>query len=285
MNKVAILTDSTANIPSEIISQYNVISVPLEIIWGKEVFEDGVTLQPTEFYQRLVKAKELPTTSQPAVGKFSKILQELVAREFDVLGIFFSSKLSGTYQSAMQAMEMLPEEERKHVSLLDSQTTTLAMGFQILAAARLAETGGSLNECQATATYVRENSGIYFMVDTLEFLQRGGRIGKAQRFLGTALGTKPILYMNNGEITPLDRVRTKQKALDYLVDIVVEKCDAKKQIRLVCAHANSPEDARNVLTKASDILHPVEALSGDLSPVIGSHVGPGTIALGFSTGI
>ncbi|HEY3310444.1 MAG TPA: DegV family protein [Anaerolineales bacterium] len=281
MKKVAILTDSTANIPAGLLQQYDIHSVPLDVVWGQETFEDGVTLSPHEFYDRLNNSKIMPSTSQPSVGKMQAAMDALLGRDQVVLGIFLSAQLSGTFQSAIQARALL--SAGSEVEIVDSQMTTLAMGFQVLAAARAAAQGAGLADCVQAAAQVRQNSGVYFMVDTLEFLHRGGRIGGAQRFFGTALGTKPILYMNDGKIDSFERVRTKGKALDRLLDIVVEKCAGKSPVRLAAAHASALDEARALLAKASQRLNPLETLIADLSPVIGAHVGPGTVALAYTT--
>jgi DegV family protein with EDD domain len=283
MKKVAILTDSTAYLPQDQMGKYEISSVPLAVIWGEETFEDGVTITPEEFYTKLQTAKIIPSTSQPSVGKMQDAMSTLLAQDFDVLGIFLSSQLSGTMQSALQAREMLPKGSQ--VQILDSETTTLAMGLHVLAAARAAADGASLDECRAVAEQARQNTGVYFMVDTLEFLYRGGRIGGGARFLGTALNMKPILYMHNGKIESLERVRTKGKALDRLIELVAEKCDGKNPVRLASSHATSPEESRVLVEKAKERLNPVETFMGDLSPVIGSHVGPGTVSLAYMAGM
>jgi DegV family protein with EDD domain len=283
MKKVAILTDSTTYLPQGQMEKYQISSVPLAVIWGEETFEDGINITPGEFYSRLKTAKIMPSTSQPSVGKMQDAMKALLAQDFDILGIFISAKLSGTMQSALQAREMLPKGSR--VEILDSETTTLAMGFHVLAAARAAADGAPLEDCRAIAEQARQKSGVYFMVDTLEFLYRGGRIGGGARFLGTALNIKPILYMHEGKIESLERVRTKGKALDRLIELVAEKCDSKSPIQLAGAHANSLEDAQALVDKAKRQLNPTETLIGDLSPVIGSHVGPGTVALAYMAGM
>jgi DegV family protein with EDD domain len=283
MKKVAILTDSTAYLPQGLMGKYEISSVPLAVIWGEETFEDGLTITPAEFYTRLRSAKIMPSTSQPSVGTMQNAMSTLLAQGYDVLGIFISSKLSGTMQSAIQARELLPKGSK--VEIFDSESTTLALGFQVLAAARAAADGARLDECQIVAEQARLKTGVYFMVDTLEFLYRGGRIGGGARFVGTALNMKPILYMHKGKIESLDRVRTKGKALDRLIELVAEKCDGKNPIRLAGCHANSPEDAQALVDKASQRLAPTETLVGDLSPVIGTHVGPGTIALAYMAGM
>jgi DegV family protein with EDD domain len=282
MKKVAILTDSTCYLPPNLMQQYGISSVPLVIIWGQETFEDGVTITPETFYTKLRTAKTLPSTSQPSVGKMQEAMKALLDQGYEVLGIFISAKFSGTVQSALQARDLLQAGQR--IEIFDSETTTVAMGFQVLAAARAAEAGASLADCRAAAERVRQNSGVYFMVDTLEFLHRGGRIGGGARFLGTALNMKPILYMHNGKIESLERVRTKGKALDRLIEIVAEKCAGKSPVRLGSAHGNAPEEARSILEKASSRLKPVETFSGDLSAIIGTHTGPGIVALAYQVG-
>lgn len=283
MKKVAILTDSTAYLPQDFVDQHEISSVPLVVIWGKETFEDNVTITPTEFYSRLKTAKLMPGTSQPSVGKMQAAMNSLLSQGYDIMGIFISSKLSGTVQSAMQARDLLSKGSQ--VEIFDSESTTIAMGFQVLAAARAAADGASLDECRALAEKARRQSGVYFMVDTLEFLYRGGRIGGAQKFLGTALNLKPILYMHRGKIEALERVRTKGKALDRLIELVAEKCDGGNPIRLASAHANSQVEAEALLDKAGKLLSPIESITCELSPVVGSHVGPGTLALAYMTGM
>jgi DegV family protein with EDD domain len=282
MRKVAILTDSTAYLPESHLQKEQISTVPLNVIWGEESFEDGVSITPDAFYNRLKTAKQMPTTSQVAVGHMKKKFEELLAQDLDVLGIFISSQLSGTIQSALQARDLL-QKGAERVQIFDSQTTTMAMGFQALAAARAANQGASVQECLQVAEDARNRSGVYFVVDTLEFLHRGGRIGGAQRFLGTALNMKPILRTNNGKIEALERVRTKGKALDRLVELVTEQCEGKGQVYLAAPHAQAAEEAQKVLERMSQRLDTTENLVTELSPVVGTHVGPGTVALAYMT--
>ncbi len=284
MNKVAILTDSTAYLPQDLLARYNIATIPLQVIWGEETFQDGVTIQPGDFYRRLQTAKLMPTTSQPSAGAMKEAFARLLEQDAAVLGIFISSKLSGTIQSAAQGREML-KDGAENIEIFDSQTTAMAMGFQVLAAARAAAEGASLKECVHAAEQARLHSGIHFVVDTLEFLHRGGRIGGAQRFLGTALNMKPILKMNEGKIEAEERVRTKGKALERLIAMVAEECQGKQPVSLAALHANAPAEAQTVLDKASALLNPVETFTCELSPVIGTHVGPGTIALAYQAGM
>jgi DegV family protein with EDD domain len=282
MKKVAILTDSTAYIPTEYLKAEQVSTVPLNVIWEEKVFEDGVDITPETFYEKLKTAKKMPTTSQVSAGRMQEKFQELLDQGFDVLGIFISSTLSGTVQSAEQARELI-EKDRERIAIVDSQTTTMAMGFQVLAAARAASQGLPLAECLEIAEQARKHTGVYFVVDTLEFLHRGGRIGGAQRFLGTALNMKPILHINNGKIEALQRVRTKGKAVDRLIELVEEQCAGKGKTQVAAPNANATEEARLVLEKIAQRLDVSESMVTQLSPVIGTHVGPGTVALAYMT--
>lgn len=283
-NKVAIVTDSTAYLPEEYLKQYNITVTPLSVIWGNETYRDGVDILPNEFYKRLAESKVMPTTSQVTPAAFQSTFQSLLEQGFDVLGIFVSSKISGTFQSAVQARELIAGAEDK-IALVDSLWTTMAMGWPVLTAARAAQAGENLTECQKVTESACAHSGVLFVVETLEFMRRGGRIGGAQAFLGTALNIKPVLEMRDGRIEALERVRTKQKAIQCAVDVVVERIKGKASIRLAATHANDEADALVLLEAASAQLDPIETFCCPLSPVIGTHTGPGTVALNYMIGV
>ncbi|MGE5377228.1 MAG: DegV family protein [Bacteroidota bacterium] len=283
-NKVAIVTDSTAYLPQEQIQKYNITVTPLSVIWGEDVYRDGIDILPEEFYTRLANSKTLPTTSQVTLGVMQETFQSLLDQGYDVLGLFLSSRISGTFQSAVQACEMLGNSAGR-ISVLDTLWTTMAMGWPILTAARAARAGESLSECQKIAEEACANTGVLFVVETLEFLRRGGRIGGAQALLGTALNLKPILEMRNGKIEAVERIRTKQKAMHRVVEIVAERIQGRPPIRLAVTHASSEADALSLLEAARSELDPVETMCCPLSPVIGAHAGPGTIALNYMFGI
>ena len=283
-NKVAIVTDSTAYLPEEQVKQYNIHITPLSVIWGEEVQRDGVDILPHEFYERLSTSKVLPTTSQVTPAVMHDTFQSLLKQDYDVLGIFLSSKISGTVQSAMQALDMLNGAGRR-VVVVDSLLTTMAMGLPVLTAARAAQAGESLDECQKITENACRNSGVFFLVETLEFLRRGGRIGGAQALLGTMLNIKPILRLRDGQIEPADKVRTKQKAIQRVIELASERVAGKTPIRIAVTHAKAEADAEILLKAAQAELSPIEAFSSPLSPVIGTHVGPGTVALSYMYGI
>ena len=280
MSKTAIVTDSTAYIPDDLLKKLNITVVPLSVIWGDEMFADGVTITPGEFYTRLKGAKVMPSTSQAIPADMQTAFSNLLDQGYDVMGVFISEKLSGTLDSARQARESLASAKDK-IALFNSENTAMALGFQAVTLARAAADGASLADCQALAEKVRPNTGVYFAVETLEFLHRGGRIGGAQRLLGSALSLKPILTIKDGKVDSADRVRTSRKAYDRVIELVSEKCSGKSNIRLATLHANAEDNAKSVLDTASTQLGAVESILSSVSPVIGTHTGPGTVGLAY----
>lgn len=286
MNKVMIVTDSTANIPPELLNGNPVVSAPLQVIWGNEIFRDGIDIQPKEFYERLQVDTVMPSTSQVTPEEFKKLYSRLIQEGYDILSIHISGKLSGTLDSAIQAMKTFPNAK---IELFDSNSTSMAMGFQVLSASRMAKAGGSLEECKTVAAQAAKNSGVFFVVNTLEFLHRGGRIGGAQAFLGTMLNLKPILELRDGRIEAVERVRTQAKAIDRLLDLVEGKIkDTKGPIRLCAVHANAPDEAARLLERAVKKFPTAvvsEAVISSISPVLGTHAGPGALGLVYMTGM
>jgi DegV family protein with EDD domain len=207
-----------------------------------------------------------------------------VSQGFDVLGIFISSKLSGTMQSAIQGREALGSAADK-VTILDSNATAMAMGFHVLAASRAARDGANLAECVALAERAREHTGVMFVVDTLEFLHRGGRIGGAVRLIGTALNLKPVLALRDGRVEPVERIRTKGKAIERMLELVEEQTKGRNPIHLATLHANAENEAALLLKQASRRIGAVESILTEVSPVVGTHAGPGTVGLAYMAGI
>ena len=280
MGKVAIVTDSSAYIPKDLVKTLNIKVVPLVVIWGNETLEDDVDLTPVQFYNRLKSAKEMPTTSQVSIPNMHKAFSGLVEQGYDVLGIFLSSKLSGTMQSAIQGREELSTGKDK-ITLVDSLTTAMALGFHVMAAAKAAAAGASVNECKKIAEDAQKTSGVYFVVDTLEFLHRGGRIGGGRRFLGSALNIKPILTVGEGKVEAAGSVRTKAKAVKHLIELVHDQCKGKSSVHLATLHANAEAEAKEILKTAGQGLNVVESLLSEVSPAIGTHTGPGTVGLAY----
>jgi DegV family protein with EDD domain len=282
MSKVALVTDSTAYIPKDLVARYGITVAPQILIWGNENFLDGVDIQPGEFYTRLKSAKTMPSSSQVTPKIFYEIFKTQVDQGNQVLAVLISTELSGTIASALQAREMLPGAP---IEIIDSRTTAMAMGFQLLTAARAAEEGANLAEMKALVEQAKERVGVVFAVDTLEFLYRGGRIGGGSRFLGAALNIKPILEVTGGKVEGIEKVRTRGKSLTRLVEIITDRIGGRTPVRLATLHANALDDAKLLLQEAEAQLKPVESILAEVSPVVGTHAGPGTVGLAFIAGM
>ena len=209
-SRIAIVTDSTAYIPSDLVKQHNIYIAPQQLIWGTETFRDGVDITPTQFYERLKVDKVNPKTSQVSPGVFQETFSKALQAADTVLAIILSSGVSQTFNSANVAKNNLPDAA---IEVVDSQTSAMALDFICLAAARAAAEGKSLAECKKLVEDYIPRTGVVFVVDTLDYLHRGGRIGGAQKFIGNALNIKPILQLHGGRVEPLERVRTKKKAI------------------------------------------------------------------------
>lgn len=285
MSRVAIVTDSSHNFPPELIKGYPIYVVPLQLIWGNDIFLDGVDIQTFEFYTRLQNTKGLPTTSQPSPTTFKNIYRQLLDQGYDILSIHIASNLSGTIDSAMQAKNALSGAA---IEIIDSETTSVAMGFQVTAVARFAAQGATLSECKAVAEQAKKQSGVYFTLNTLDYLRAGGRIGGAAAFLGTLLNLKPILEIREGRVEAIERVRTMNKAIDRLLDLFEENIGKRYPVRIGALHSCNQENASLLLERArkrfglSDVS---EAFISEISPVIGTHAGPGALGLAFLAGM
>ena len=278
MSKVAIVTDSSQYIPKHIIEENHIHVIPLVVIWGEESYYDDVDISPFEFYERLKTDKVLPSTSQPSVAEFEVVFRSLHQEGYEILAVLISEALSGTVSSATQAKKLLPEAT---IEIVNSKTLAMALGFQVLAAARAANKGASLAECKRIAEDARDNSGVIFVLATLEFLHRGGRLGAASRYLGSLLNVKLILTIEDGLIVPLDKVRTQKKALERIVDLIEERTKGHKNIRLATLHGNNPDTAQFILDEAASRVSPIERVFSEISPAIGVHAGPGVVGLAY----
>ncbi len=283
MSKVVIVTDSTAYLPQPLVTQYNITVLPLSIIWEGVSYRDGVDMQPDEFYRRLKVARQLPTTSQVTAPAFEAAFTRILDQGDRVLAIVVSSRLSGTYEAAVQAREAL-SSARGDIEVVDSRLTTVAMAMPVVVAARAAQSGENLPSCKSIAERACDQSGVLFVVETLEFMRRGGRIGGAAAFLGTALNIKPVLGMRDGEIEAIQKIRTKRAALDRVLDLTVERVAQRIPVQLGTTYADAEQEALGLLHAASARLNPVESMCRPLSPVLGAHVGPGTVALAYMIG-
>ncbi|MEM5776075.1 MAG: DegV family protein [Anaerolineaceae bacterium] len=285
MSNIAIVTDSTASIPQELMADLPITVLPLNIIWGEDTYLDGVDIQVDEFYARLKADKVSPTTSQPSPEYFRRVYQKLLDEGKEIVSIHISARLSGTLFSAMQARSMLDTDR---VEIVDSRVASMALGFTALAAAKAAKEGAYLDEVKAIAERCSANAGALFTVNSLEYLHRGGRIGGASAFLGTALDLKPILMLVDGKIEPVERVRTMSKALDHLVAQLKKQIGKKTPLNFAVIQAMCPEEGQKLLDRICDAFPTNQidtAILSDISPVIGTHTGPGTLGIAYMTGI
>ncbi len=286
MAKVMVVTDSTANIPPELLNGHEIRVLPLQVIWNGEILRDGVDIQPKDFYERLATDKNLPSTSQATPEEFRNVYSTLLDQGYEILSVHISSKLSGTIDSALQAKKSLKSDS---IEIIDSLSTSMAMGFQVLSVLRMAKMGATLAECKATALEAINHSGVYFAVNTLEFLHRGGRIGGAAAFLGHMLNLKPLLELKDGKIEAVEKVRTLSKTIDRLLDLAEAKLEgANGPIRLSAVHGNSPAEAEELLKRAIKRFpasQVSEAVISSISPVLGTHTGPGALGLAYMKGM
>jgi DegV family protein with EDD domain len=276
--KVVIVTDSTAYIPEAALGGFSIPVIPLWLIWGDERFRDGVDIDPPAFYRRLRGAKVFPSTSQPSAGEFQNFFRQTADGAGAVVGVFISSKLSGTVPNAQAAQAQLPEVKTR---VVDSLSTSMGLGFIALAAARAAAAGRSVDEVVAVAEDMRDRVHVLFAVDTLEYLYRGGRIGGAKRLLGTALNIKPLLQLEDGCIEPLAQVRTKRKAVAQMLDIAEERLEGRPMAEAAIIDVDSPEEGDALAEQVKERFGISKVCRTTVSPVIGAHAGPGTVGIGF----
>jgi DegV family protein with EDD domain len=275
MSKIAIVTDSSALLPSELVVEHAIRVVPLTVLWGSETYLDGVEITPLEFYQRLAKDPHSPSTTQPTPDDFMVVFEKLASEYEGIVAPLLSSELSGTVNSAQLAAEQFGNLP---IRIVDTRSTAMGLGLAVLAAARAAEAGASIDAIEKTALKVADSAKVLFVVDTLEYLHRGGRIGGASRFFGTALGIKPLLHLADGRVDALERVRTKRKAVDRMLELAGNYVNGES-VRASVMHANALVEAQTLKTQVEDRFNCTECFLTELSPVITAHVGPGTVAL------
>jgi DegV family protein with EDD domain len=274
---IKIVTDSTAYLPESNIRELDIRVVPLYVHFGEQAFREGIELSNNEFYTRLEQAEMLPTTSQPSAGEFHEVFKELVDAGHEVVTLTISSKLSGTWNSAMAAKEMLPHAP---ISVIDTLSTSVGLQLMVQAAVDAASAGSSRQEIVDHIEEIKERMHLWFVVDTLEYLAKGGRIGNGKAFLGTLLKVKPILILQDGAIEPLEQVRSKRKAQDRMLELVEEYLGSNgPQAKLAIAHALVPQEAQAISQELEERLGCCQPLTAGIGPVIGTHTGPGVIGV------
>ncbi|MDD3824681.1 MAG: DegV family protein [Anaerolineaceae bacterium] len=274
---IKIVTDSTAYLPQSIVEKNDLRVVPLCVHFGDKTYREGVDLSNGEFYTRLKEAPVLPTTSQPSAGEFYEVFSELVAQGHEIVTLTISSRLSGTWNSAMAAKEMMPDAK---ISVIDSLSTSVGLMLMIEAAVNARNAGASREEIVQQVEEIKKKMHLFFVVDTLEYLAKGGRIGNAKAFLGTLLKVKPILFLKDGAIEPLEQVRSKRKAQARMVDLVAECMGGDgKGARIALVDALVPEESAVLAKEIHERLGCEPLYLTQLGPVIGTHTGPGVVGV------
>lgn len=271
---VRIVTDSTCDLPAEDIERHAITVVPLTVFFGEEAFLDNVEISAAEFYDRMAAAKTLPRTSQPSVELFQDAYRSLAGDGVEIVSIHVSSRLSGTLNAASIAREVVKHDV--HVDLIDSYNVSLGLGLIVLEAARAAQAGASLAEVVATTRRAMDRVSVHVAVDTLEYLQKGGRIGRARSLLGSVLSIKPIVCVDDGEVAPFERVRTRAKAIERMFQLASGMPRAREMF-IGCGGDDG--DARALAERLRPLLPHTEVRIGYLGPVVGVYTGPNALGI------
>jgi DegV family protein with EDD domain len=263
--------------------ELGVTVVPLHVIFGSDTYREGVDITSEEFYERLVSSRSLPTTSAPSVGIFQETYEQLLDKGDSIVSIHISGKLSATVRMAQAAAEATGKADR--IAVVDSRSISLAMGFEVIEAVEAARAGAKLDEVKAAAEDTVSRIHAFFMVDTLEYLRRGGRIGAARAYLGTLLRLKPILALREGEVHPYERVRTRSRAFERMVQTVIQTATAFPKVKYAAVgHTTSPEEAERLKERLSMAFPHLDVMLVQFGPVLGTHGGPGIVGAGVMEG-
>ena len=279
MGRVVVVTDTSADLAANVVEEFGIHMIPLKLLFGKQVFHDRVDITPSEFYQRLKASDLLPTTSQPSAGDFVQAYQSALSRGESIVSIHISGALSGTIDSAYQARAQMAAGLPIHI--IDSRSTSMGLGFMVLEAARMAARGEPAEPIVERVMALIPRMNVLFAVDTLEFLYRGGRIGGAERLLGSMLSIKPLLHLNEGRIDALEKTRTRPRALARLLQLMEERLAGAKAVHVAVAHAAAEKEALSLRDQVGARFSCLELYVCELSPVLGAHTGPGVVGAGF----
>jgi DegV family protein with EDD domain len=287
MVRIALVTDQSAYLPPALVQRHGIHVIPLYIHFGTETLRDGVELTTTEFYDRLARADALPTTSQPSVGDFLELYRRLGQKAEAIVSIHISSGLSGTIPSALGARQTLIDEATEKsvnplaVHVVDSTLTAAGLGLLVTAAARAIEAGQPAEAVVHMVEDLITRTKLTFVVDTLEYLQKGGRIGGASALVGSLIQIKPILHLTGGRIDVLEKVRTAKKAKRRLLGIMEEQVGQAGAVHAAVMHANAPGEAEVLRQQVAERFQCQELFVCEISPVIATHVGPGAVGISY----
>ncbi|HSN93496.1 MAG TPA: DegV family protein [Anaerolineaceae bacterium] len=280
---IKIVTDSTSDLPADLVRQYNLSVVPLYLIWGDQQFIDNVSITKEAFFARLPLDPVAPTTSQPSVEDFAKVFREAKTEgASEIICVTVAKDLSGTFQSATAAAR--DSEIKVHV--VDSAATTMGLGYQVLAAARALEAGGSVKDALNAIKPVRNNLVTMVGLQTIEYAVRGGRLGGAMKWLGSTFSLKPIITLdhpNGGKLVKLKMQRTQHGLMTEVVKEFIKRLKSTQNLHVAVCHGGDLAVGKELMAMVEEALHPVEAVLTEYGPVLGVHAGPGGFALtGYS---
>ncbi len=269
---VKIVTDTIADLPSGVIKELGITVIPLVVRFGEQVYRDGIDLTSEQFYEKLKESKTLPVTSVPSPGTFAEVYDRLAEETDEILAIIVSSKLSGTYEVALQSVGLMKRKCR--VEVIDSGWATMAQGFIVMEAAKAAQAEASLDEVVEIARKTIPRVDFLSTFDTLEYLRRGGRIGKAQAFLGSVLKVNPLITLRDGVVEPAGRMRSRAQAVDRLYDFVM----GYSHIEAMAVEDTACPDEAEALVERLSAKFPKESIyRSKMTPAIGTHTGPGLL--------
>jgi DegV family protein with EDD domain len=270
--RVAVVTDSTADLSPDLIDERGITVVPLTVVLEGQDYLDGVEISAEEFYAKLASSSGMATTSQPSPGRFAQVYEQLLAEYDEVVSLHISAQLSGTYDAASQGAAMVDEGR---VRVMDTGMVSMPLALLALAASGMAERGESAETIADGLRPLQERMRVYFMVATLEYLRRGGRIGRAGALLGSVLQVKPVLTLSEGQVAPLERVRTQERALSRVIELASA---VEGPVCALVGHASAAEAADRIARALEP--HAESLIVAPLGPVVGAHAGPGTVGVG-----
>jgi len=274
---IKIVTDSTCDLPPELIKRYDIRVVPINILFGNESYEEGVNIDRATFYRKIEENRRLPTTSQPSAGRFAAVYRSLIGEAEDIISIHVTGKLSGTCRSAEMARTLVAGDVKVHV--FDSLAGSAGLGYLVLEAARMAEAGEGVKAILRHLEELRPQVRIFLTLEDLRYARMSGRVGRLQETLASILNVKPIIALNDGVLDVAERVRTKKAAINRMLRMLEESVGARTPIRLAVVHAEAPGEGRQLLEKALDSFNCVEHFMCDLAVSLAVHFGPGTLGL------
>jgi len=277
MSKIAVVTDSAACIPPELVREYNIHVLPFVLMFGEQVYLDGVDVTTTQFYRMLREAKHLPTTSQPSIGNFQELYASLAREAEGIVSIHIPATLSGTLSMAQAAAQLFPDVP---IRVVDSGTAVTAEGFVVLAAARAAAAGANLEQVVQAAETVIPRVNLYATLDTLDYLARSGRVPGVAALAGSVLDIHPVFNLQRGHVHTMIRMRTKKHAVKYMLERMTEEAQ-NTPVHAAVFHADAADQAEELRKQVAERFHCVELYVTEFTPVMGAHTGPGVIGLAF----